>query len=120
MYRDCSYWYESGACRDVLIRKNRFVNVLSTLYGEANAVISISPLIEKLSDQQGYYHGGKQDAIRIIDNEFEVFDAPILYAKSVDGILFKDNVIRTNTEFPPFHWNRDRFRLERVGKSSLE
>lgn len=117
---DCSYWYESGACRDVLIRKNRFVNVLSTLYGEANAVISISPLIEKLSDQQGYYHGGKQDAIRIIDNEFEVFDAPILYAKSVDGILFKDNVIRTNTEFPPFHWNRDRFRLERVGKSSLE
>lgn len=36
---DCSYCYESGACRDVLIRKNRFINVLSSLYMEADAVI---------------------------------------------------------------------------------
>lgn len=117
---DCSYWYESGACRDVLIRKNRFINVLSTLYMEANAVISIAPVITNLSNQQGYYHGGKPDAIRIIENEFDVFDTPILYVKSTDGILFKDNVIRTNSEYPPFHWNHSRFFLERVGKCNLK
>ena len=64
---------------------------------EANAVISIAPVITNLSNQQGYYHGGKPDAIRIIENEFDVFDTPILYVKSTDGILFKDNVIRTNS-----------------------
>lgn len=117
---DCSYWYESGACRDVLIRNNRFINVLSVLSYGAEAVISISPGIQRLSEQQGYYHGGGQEAIRIIENEFDVFDVSILYAQSVDGILFKNNLIRTNTEFPPFHRNWSRFWLERVGRSSLE
>lgn len=117
---DCSYWYESGACRDVLIRKNRFVNVLSSLYMEANAVISIAPIIKNLSDQKNYYHGGKKEAIRIIENDFEVFDAPILYVKSTDGILFKDNIIRKNSEYPSFHWNQSRFYLERIGRSFLE
>lgn len=117
---DCSYWYESGACRDVLIRGNRFVNVLSSLYMEANAVISISPVIKNLSDKQGYFHGGKPEAIRIIDNEFEVFDAPILYMKSVDGLLFRNNTIRMNSEYAPFHWNRSRFHLEQTGQVNLE
>ncbi|MGM9760809.1 MAG: alpha-1,3-galactosidase B [Parabacteroides sp.] len=117
---DCSLWFESGACRDVQISRNRFVNTLSCLFMESNAVISITPLIKDLSRQTRCYHGGEAGSIRIIDNCFETFDNPILYAKSVDGLLFKGNTILTNTEYPPFHWNRSRFRLEHVGQVEIE
>ena len=85
-----------------------------------NAVISIYPEIPDLKKQIKYFHGGKKGAIQITDNEFDVFDAPILYAKSVDGLMFKNNIIRTNTEYQPFHWNKSKFLLERVNNAELE
>ena len=42
---DCNGWFETGACRDVLIRKNKFVNALTNLFQFTNAVISIYPEI---------------------------------------------------------------------------
>ena len=116
---DCNGWYETGACRDVLIRRNRFVNALTSLYQFTNAVISIYPEIPELDKQQQYFHGGNGKGIVIEDNVFETFDAPLLYAKSVDGLWFRRNVIRTNTDYPPYHFNRDRFRLERVTNAHL-
>ena len=113
---DCSYWYESGACRDVLIRGNRFVNVLSSPAMECHAVISIAPLVGNLTAQRQSYHG----SIRIVGNRFDVFDAPVVFARSVEQLLFRDNVIHTNTEYPPYHENRSRFRLEKVGKADIE
>ena len=107
---DCNGWYETGACRDVQIRRNRFVNALTNLFQFTNAVISIYPEIPDLAGQQRYFHSG----IVIEENEFETFDQPILYAKSVDGIVFRNNVIRQNNAFPPFHWNNHRFLFERV------
>ena len=80
---DCNGWYETGACRNVIIRKNRFVNALTNLFQFTNAVISIYPEIPNLKDQQKYFHGGKDGGIVIEDNVFETFDAPILYAKSI-------------------------------------
>lgn len=82
---DCNGWFETGACRHVIIRKNRFVNALTNLFQFTNAVISIYPEIPDLKGQQQYFHGGPEGGIVIEDNEFETFDAPILYAKSVDG-----------------------------------
>ncbi len=117
---DCNGWYETGACRDVTIRKNRFVNSLTNQFQFTNAIISIYPEIPELDKQQKLFHGGKKNAIRITDNEFETFDAPILYAKSVDGLLYKGNTIKTNTDFPPLHWNRHRFLLERVRNVHIE
>lgn len=111
---DCNGWFETGACRDVTIRRNRFINALTNMFQFTNAVISIYPEIPNLKDQQKYFHGGKDGGIVIEDNEFDTFDAPILYAKSVDGLIFRNNVIKTNTEFKSFHWNKDRFLLERV------
>lgn len=111
---DCNGWFETGACRDVTIRRDRFINALTNMFQFTNAVISIYPEIPNLKDQQKYFHGGKDGGIVIEDNEFDTFDAPILYAKSVDGLIFRNNVIKTNTEFKPFHWNKDRFLLERV------
>lgn len=111
---DCNGWFETGACRHVIIRKNRFVNALTNLFQFTNAVISIYLEIPDLKGQQQYFHGGPEGGIVIEDNEFETFDAPILYAKSVDGLVFRNNTIKLNTEYKPFHPNRNRFWLERV------
>ena len=117
---DCNGWYETGACRNVIIRKNRFVNALTNMFQFTNAVISIYPEIPDLKSQQKYFHGGVEEGIVIEDNEFDTFDAPILYAKSVDGLVFRNNNIRMNTEYKPFHWNKSRFLLERVTNAKIE
>ena len=117
---DCNGWYETGACRNVLIRKNRFVNALTNMFQFTNAIISIYPEIPNLKGQQQYFHGGKDDSIVIEENEFDTFDAPILYAKSVDGLIFRNNVIKKNNEYKPFHWNQSRFLLERVNRVKID
>lgn len=117
---DCNGWYETGACRNVIIRKNRFVNALTNMFQFTNAVISIYPEIPDLKLQQKYFHGGPEGGIVIEENEFDTFDAPILYAKSVDGLIFRNNTIRMNTEYKPFHWNKSRFLLERVTNVQIE
>lgn len=117
---DCNGWYETGACRNVVIRKNKFINALTSLYQFTNAVISIYPEIPQLDRQKKYFHGGKPGAIRIEDNEFDTFDTPILYAKSVNGLVFRNNIIRTNTAYKPFHWNKQRFLLEHATNLVIE
>ncbi len=107
---DCNGWFETGACKDVLIRNNRFVNALTANYQFTNAVISIYPEIPNLEDQQKLFHSG----IVIENNTFDMFDQPILYAKSTDGLIFRDNTIQYNTEFEPFHWNKHPFFFEKV------
>lgn len=113
---DCNGWFETGSCRDVTIRDNRFVNALTNMFQFTNAVISIYPVIPDLKAQQGYFHSD----ITIVGNRFEVFDAPLLYAKSVDGLLFMDNQIVRNNDYAPFHWNRAPILLERVNNASLQ
>ena len=113
---DCNGWYETGACHHVLILKNHFVNALTNLFQFTNAVISIYPVIPELDKQKQYFHGG----IVIEDNVFETFDHPILYAKSVDGLIFRRNEIRENHDYLPFHWNQERFLFERVTNSLVE
>ena len=117
---DCNGWFETGSCHDVIIRHNKFINALTNMFQFTNAVISIYPEIPNLKDQVKFFHGGKKGAIRIENNEFDMFDAPVLYAKSVNGLVFKNNVIRTNTAYKPFHWNQSRFLLEKVTNVEIE
>lgn len=117
---DCNGWFETGACRNVMIRNNHFINALTSMYQFTNAVISIYPEIPELEKQQAYFHGGKEGGIVIENNVFDTFDVPILYAKSVDGLVFRNNTIRTNTEYAPYHFNRSRFWLEKVTRVSVE
>ena len=117
---DCNGWYETGACRDVLIRRNRFVNALTNMFQFTNAVISIYPEIPNLAEQKAYFHGGKKNAIRIVNNEFDTFDHPLLYAKSVDGLLWRDNTVSKNSDYAPFHWNNSSILLERVTNVNIE
>ncbi len=113
---DCNGWYETGACHDVIIRNNKFINALTCMFQFTNAVISIYPEIPNLDDQQQYFHSN----ITIENNEFDTFDQPIVYAKSVDGLTFRHNTIRQNNDYPAFHRNNHRFLLERVINYTIE
>ncbi len=110
---DCNGWYETGACRDVTIRNNRFINALTCLFQFTEAVISIYPVIPNVKKQTSYFHGGEK-GIRIENNVFETFDNPLLYALSVDGLFFRNNVVRHNNDFAAFHNNKFAIKLERV------
>ena len=110
---DCNGWYETGACRDVTIRNNRFINALTSMYQFTEGVISIYPEIPDLADQRDLFHGGKgTPGVIITDNVFESFDAPLLYAKSIDGLQFRNNRITFNHDYPAFHRNTFNVRLE--------
>ncbi len=111
---DCNGWYESGAVRDLLIKNNTFINALTNMFQFTNAVISIYPEIPDLENQKSYFHGGKKDAIVIEKNHFITFDKPLLYAKSVKGLIFRKNKVTRNNDYQPFHWNQEEILLERV------
>lgn len=111
---DCNGWYETGACREILIRNNRFINALTNYYQFTNAIISIYPEIPNLTHQTAYFHGQGQDSIVIENNLFATFDKPILYAKSCDGITFRNNSILKTDDFIPFHHIKHGFFFEFV------
>lgn len=117
---DCNGWYESGPVRDLVIRKNKFVNALTNMFQFTNAVISIYPEIPNLKDQQRYFHGGTESAIQIVDNEFHTFDAPLLYAKSVNSLVFERNKFFKTNAYAPFHWNRKAVFLEKVMGAKIQ
>ncbi|MBO5251613.1 MAG: alpha-1,3-galactosidase B [Bacteroidaceae bacterium] len=118
---DCNGWFETGACRDVTIRENKFINSLTNLFQFTEAVISIYPEIPNLKDQQKYFHGGEgQPGVLIENNEFVTFDRPIVFAKSIDGLTFRGNKIIQNEDFPAFHNNQTRFRLLRAKNVVIE
>lgn len=118
---DCNGWYETGACRDVTIRRNRFINSLTSQFQFTSAVISIYPEIPNLEGQTRLFHGGgSKSAIRIEDNVFETFDFPILYAKSVDGLLYRKNKVITNQDYPRYHWNKSNFLLHNVSNVRID
>jgi hypothetical protein len=99
---DCNGWYETGACTDVVIEKNTFVNVLTSPFQFTEAAISICPEIPEIKEDSAYLHRN----ITIQDNVFATFDAPLVYAKSVDGLVIRENTfVKTNT-YAPYHWHQ--------------
>jgi hypothetical protein len=97
---DANNWYESGGVKDVLIRNNHFSDgCLTSMYQFCEAVVSIFPEIPKPDPAMGYFHRN----IRIENNRFDLYDYPVLYAKSVDGLTFSGNTINASTRFQPWH-----------------
>jgi hypothetical protein len=86
---DASYWYESGMVKDVLIEGNIFVEC-------GNPVINIDPGIS-VTDKDKPVHRN----IRIEDNTFNfngsAADPAGIFAKSVRGLVIKNNRIRGST-----------------------
>ena len=98
---DCNGWYESGACADVLIQGNCFINPLTSIYQFTEAAISICPEIPDLPAQKRPFHRN----ICIEGNTFVTFDAPLVFAKSVDALTIRDNRLLRTHSYPPFHPN---------------
>ncbi len=104
---DAQGWYESGACYDVVIRKNKFRNNLTSRYQFTNAIISIYPEVRQLNNQKAFYHRN----VVIEDNDFDTFDVPLLFAISTDNLKFINNRITYNNDYkgwgqPPFEFKK--------------
>lgn len=84
---DASNWYESGACTDVEISGNRFLNCLTSSYQFCNAVITSAPSIPDLAAQKTPYHRN----IRVFDNVFNCPDAKLWDGISVENLEWRDN-----------------------------
>jgi len=105
---DANGWYESGAVKDITIRNNTFTDAcLSSLYQFCDGIISIAPEIPK-PDRAKPFHRN----ILIEHNNFHPFDYPVLYAKSTDGLYFRDNNITRSTRFTPYHYRKFMFSFE--------
>lgn len=101
---DAKSWYESGPVRDVLIKGNRFEECG---YNSAPDNYPIAIVPENSELVPGY---AAHKNIRITDNIFIVYDYPLLKARSVDGLVFKNNSIRSSS-FLPAGEKRDRIKL---------
>lgn len=91
---DANGWFESGAVTNVTIRNNLFFHCNTSAYQFGEAIISIYPEIPKAG---GPFHRG----ITIEDNSFLTSSTPVLWAKSVSGLVFRHNAIHvTNIALP--------------------
>lgn len=102
---DAEGWYESGPVRDVTIRNNEFIDC-GYQGGPGNAVIAIHPS-NPVADVKKPVHF----KIRIENNRFSVFDYPVLYAKSTQGLSFEGNTITRTTTLHPGSGNKNTFYL---------
>lgn len=111
---DLDHWFESGSHTDLTIRNNRFVNCCTSgcetgdrwEWGEAP--ITISPSFRPDSPDSPSYHRN----ITICDNTFECFDAPVLFARSVENLRFERNRLKSTFDYEPFLWQRSTLRLD--------
>lgn len=95
---DTNYWYESGACTDLVIRNNVFEDCFTSGPEWGQAVITITPSFKPVSDADEAYHRN----IRIENNTFKHFDPAILFARSVRDLVFRGNTIERSRNYEPF------------------
>lgn len=96
---DTNEWYEAGAVNDLTIRNNIFENCSSSSQngGWGKAVITITPMHFPTADRASKpFHKN----ITIENNRFIHYDYNLLYARSVDGLLFINNSVEFTNAFP--------------------
>lgn len=103
---DTDLWFESGAVGDVTIRNNVFEdcytsgnNIIDGPWGWGEAVISVSPSFRPQSADAKAYHRN----IRIEGNTFRHFDYAVLFARSVEGLVFSRNRLERTRTYEPFY-----------------
>lgn len=92
---DANGWYESGPCEEVIITGNHFINSLTSQYQFTDGIISISPQMP-LAVEGEYFHG----QVVVENNVFDNFPTPIFYAKSLRELVFRNNTINLNNDYP--------------------
>jgi hypothetical protein len=111
---DANGWFESGVVRDAIIRNNTFINCNQADYQFGEAIISIDPVVSR--PQPGSFSHGN---IRIENNTFRTFDAPVLYAESVKGLSFTKNTIVRTHDFPAWHPRKVAITLDRCREVTI-
>lgn len=86
---DANGWFESGACEDVQIRRNKFVNCLTSKYQFCEAVITAYPCVPNLEEQSKPYHKN----IVVERNVFDCPKKPLQSWLSTGNIIWRDNEI---------------------------
>lgn len=107
---DANGWYESGAVGEfgpTIIRNNTFDNCLTNMFQFCRAIISIDPVIRQTNPTQSYHRD-----IRIENNHFKIFDAPLVFARAVDGLTITGNTFERTETFQPWHSNKNAFLFE--------
>lgn len=84
---DAEGWYESGPVRDVLIENNTFIDCAYN-GGPGNAVIALHPSNTVVDANRPVHRN-----VRIIGNKFQTWGNPVVYAKSTEGLVFKNNEV---------------------------
>lgn len=96
---DAQGWYESGRCRNVIIRNNLFEHNLICRYQFTEGIISIYPEVKNPAEQKVRYH----ENILIENNTFITHRVPLLYAISADNIIFRNNKVMVDDKYAPMH-----------------
>jgi hypothetical protein len=91
MEGDNGFWWESGPTRNALIRKNTFTN-------NAGAVLRMSAEVDAKLFPNARYHGG----IVFEDNIIETYHGKIVEGQAIDGLIFRNNIIRMTDFAPPY------------------
>ncbi len=115
---DANGWFESGAVGEfgpTIIRNNTFDNCLTNMFQFCRALISIDPEIPEPSKTQAYHRD-----IHIENNHFKVFDAPLVFARSVDGLTITGNTFEHTENFKPWHPNKSAFFFEACWNISIK
>jgi hypothetical protein len=110
---DAQGWYESGACEDVVIRKNRFRDCLTSRFQYCDALVSIHPEVKDLAAQKRRYHHN----VVIEDNEIETSDAPLLFALSAENVVWRRNRVTRHDRYQG--WGKPAFQTQGCENISL-
>ncbi|TLX75616.1 hypothetical protein E9993_08640 [Labilibacter sediminis] len=112
---DLGLWNESGPC-DSLIIENNIIG--DCVYGGAGrkAAIQIDPQYASKKHMKGKFSRN----IIIRNNTINTFDAPILWAMSVDGLVFEGNKIKQTDTYQPFNPNISNLRIENCDRVSVK
>lgn len=92
---DAQGWYESGACEDLVIRRNRFRDCLTSVFQYCDALVSIHPEVKDLNAQRRRYHRN----VVVEDNEIETFGVPLLYALSAANVTWRQNRVTRHDRY---------------------
>ena len=112
---DANFWYESGACSDVLIRGNHFADCcMTSMYQFCEGIISICPEIPKPELHKPFHRN-----IKITENTFQSFDYSVLYALSVQGLEFSHNRIIRSYVYEPMDRKHHMINLEYCSNVTL-
>ncbi|GLH74723.1 hypothetical protein GETHLI_32250 [Geothrix limicola] len=103
---DANGWFESGGVADILLKQNVFENCLIADSQFSEAVVVVYPEAKRREPGRFVHRN-----IRVEDNTFQVFDAPILYADNTSGLSFRNNRIQRTRAFTPWLADRPAIRL---------